>query len=462
MAFLIPDNLRSRRDVPPAAGSLARLLGDALPDSATVWYEPLFDVDGDRPDLVVLIPDTGVLVVDVLQQKAAAVVGVADGHLTVTEEGERTSLADPLSRPCRFARHLASRMRAAGIPPGDELPVSAMGTFPYIDAATAKAKGILSVVDAGRCLFRNDLDRMSGDRTGARNAVAAAMAAPLREVISEEAERLYRAVIHPDTVLTPVQMALPEIEAGIGLDVKALDREQENLAKNLGGGHRVIRGVAGSGKTVILVHRAPPRRRLDGGAGRRRYDAHDLLVHRDGPPGAPSEAEGLAARDRGVLLGRGPVDGPDARPVLGHDRYRGPGVEGGRQFGEVETAPAELEVSPVARYQHAAHVVQPFVLDEVVQRGEGIVLQAAEHGGVADGGGQLVAFDTGPRRVERQRDGLLAEHEAGPRRAGRGSRAPRRTRARTARTWRRSSGDPQAKSIRRMPVRRPERPTRWR
>ena len=256
MAFLIPDNLRSRRDVPPAAGSLARLLGDALADSATVWYEPLFDVDGDRPDLIVLIPDSGVLVIDILQQKVAAVVGVADGHLTVTDGGERTSLADPLSRACRFAAHLASRMRAAGIPPGDELPVEAMGAFPYIDAATARAKGILAVVDSGRCIFRNDIDRMYADRAGARNAVAGAMAAPLRGVISEEAQRLYRAVIHPDTVLTPVQMALPEMEAGIGLDVKALDREQENLAKNLGGGHRVIRGVAGSGKTVILVHRA--------------------------------------------------------------------------------------------------------------------------------------------------------------------------------------------------------------
>jgi hypothetical protein len=38
--------------------------------------------------------------------------------------------------------------------------------------------------------------------------------------------------------------------------VKAMDMAQEVLARNLGEGHRVIHGVAGSGKTLILAYRA--------------------------------------------------------------------------------------------------------------------------------------------------------------------------------------------------------------
>jgi hypothetical protein len=38
--------------------------------------------------------------------------------------------------------------------------------------------------------------------------------------------------------------------------VKVMDREQEKFARNLGEGHRMIHGVAGSGKTLILAHRA--------------------------------------------------------------------------------------------------------------------------------------------------------------------------------------------------------------
>lgn len=38
--------------------------------------------------------------------------------------------------------------------------------------------------------------------------------------------------------------------------VKVMDMEQEKLARNLGEGHRIIHGVAGSGKTLILAYRA--------------------------------------------------------------------------------------------------------------------------------------------------------------------------------------------------------------
>ncbi len=39
-------------------------------------------------------------------------------------------------------------------------------------------------------------------------------------------------------------------------DIKAMDLHQENLAKQLGDKNRLIRGVAGSGKTLILASRA--------------------------------------------------------------------------------------------------------------------------------------------------------------------------------------------------------------
>jgi len=37
--------------------------------------------------------------------------------------------------------------------------------------------------------------------------------------------------------------------------VKVMDKEQERLARNMGDGHRMIHGVAGSGKTMILAYR---------------------------------------------------------------------------------------------------------------------------------------------------------------------------------------------------------------
>ncbi|GHT92332.1 DNA helicase [Betaproteobacteria bacterium] len=52
---------------------------------------------------------------------------------------------------------------------------------------------------------------------------------------------------HPQTD-EPIENALPDI-------IQIMDLEQEKIARSLGVGHRVIHGVAGSGKTMILGYR---------------------------------------------------------------------------------------------------------------------------------------------------------------------------------------------------------------
>src|SRR4051794_22685276 len=39
-------------------------------------------------------------------------------------------------------------------------------------------------------------------------------------------------------------------------NIKTMDLHQENMAKQIGDKHRLIRGVAGSGKTLVLASRA--------------------------------------------------------------------------------------------------------------------------------------------------------------------------------------------------------------
>lgn len=54
-------------------------------------------------------------------------------------------------------------------------------------------------------------------------------------------------------------MLHPEIRVGWGATdeeiVRVMDLEQERLARTLGDGHRLLRGVAGSGKTIVLICR---------------------------------------------------------------------------------------------------------------------------------------------------------------------------------------------------------------
>jgi hypothetical protein len=64
---------------------------------------------------------------------------------------------------------------------------------------------------------------------------------------------LFAAAEAPDTQ-SPADVATPLAEVVPDL-VRVMDREQEKFARNLGSGHRMIHGVAGSGKTLILAYR---------------------------------------------------------------------------------------------------------------------------------------------------------------------------------------------------------------
>lgn len=66
-----------------------------------------------------------------------------------------------------------------------------------------------------------------------------------------------RAAIWPELIVTPVRTyQITDNDKSQTDDLKLLDLEQENFAKSLGDGHYLIRGVAGSGKTLVLTYRA--------------------------------------------------------------------------------------------------------------------------------------------------------------------------------------------------------------
>jgi len=256
MAFLIPENLSSRRDVPTAASRLAKALREALDDDATVWFEPLFGAGQDRPDLVALVPDTGILVLEILGAKSGALRGARDGGLVIADRNDvERVVPTPLARAEGFAMDLAGRLRSAlTLAPSDCLPVTAGGVLAYVSRSEAEAAGYGRVLDLDRCLFRDDLDIALDDAGAFRRLVARLLSTELRDPIGEEAEKIHRAIIHPETVIGAPTLPFPTATPIEELQV--LDRQQEALARGLGEGHRVIRGVAGSGKTLVLTFRA--------------------------------------------------------------------------------------------------------------------------------------------------------------------------------------------------------------
>ncbi len=255
MAFLIPENLRQRGDVPPGVNRGARVLHEALDDDATVWYEPLFDAGATRPDLVVLVPDMGVMILEVVEEKAGAIRGARNGRVLLRKGGIEREVDDPLTRADVFASSLRARLEAEMRLSADQrLPVAVAGLFPYLARSEAGRSSLHLVVDLDRCLFRDDLEAGLTDLAGFQRMFLRLLGGALRDPLTPEAEQHHRALIHPDTVIGSPQLPFASISPEG--ELKVLDRAQEALAKGLGQGHRVIRGVAGSGKTLVLTYRA--------------------------------------------------------------------------------------------------------------------------------------------------------------------------------------------------------------
>lgn len=255
MALLIPENLRTRADVPAGVNRTARVLQDTLDDAATVWYEPLFDVGGERPDLVALVPDVGILVLEVLEKKSGAIVGTRDGKVVVAGASGERLVDAPLTRAETFADGLAAALaRESRLKPQERLGVTAVGVLPFLSRHDGERRGLAQAMSLDLCLFRDDLEAALRDGESLRRRLLRTMSCSLRDPLAAGAEKLHRAVIHPDTVIGSPRLPFPS--ATPDEELKVLDRRQEALAKSLGEGHRVVRGVAGSGKTLILAYRA--------------------------------------------------------------------------------------------------------------------------------------------------------------------------------------------------------------
>lgn len=265
MAYVVPENLGSNKDVPIALRRVVRALQTGLDEDCTVWFEPPFDVGGKRPDLVVLVPTVGIVIIEVFVHQGSAILGAIRDELHVEIDGEEQEVASPLERADLFA--LRVRQACSSRPEIGPVPVRAVAAFPGLDRNGAEERRIDAVVELDRCLFKPDLDRAieNGNGDGLLRAFSRDTSGQTLdgELTPAQVARI-RGLIHPECVIEagPGQGAL-FTDADLGHDVvRVMDLKQEAIAKGLGGGHRVLRGVAGSGKTLVLVARAKMLARL--------------------------------------------------------------------------------------------------------------------------------------------------------------------------------------------------------
>ncbi|MDM7995626.1 MAG: 3'-5' exonuclease [Acidobacteriota bacterium] len=266
MAEMIPDRL-------PAGCSIGekRLFDilQMLPEDCIVYYEPV--VSNRYPDFVVILPDQGLLVIEVKGWLPYQILGADSDNVTIKEGDETHVCTHPVRQARQYMYALMDKCRRHG-------------EYSCLVHQEGAKKGKF-IFPFGHCaiLTRMTSEQLRSHPLGDLGAIFDGGQIQTSETIKKWAEltaidlkkvfgnlfnpkwhftplnkkqiNVLREVLHPEIRISPPPADLIH-EHDKSDEIKVIDLEQEKAARSIGDGHRIIHGVAGSGKTVLLIARA--------------------------------------------------------------------------------------------------------------------------------------------------------------------------------------------------------------
>lgn len=253
-------------DVTPGERRLGQRLRSHLEDDYIVWFNVPVGRTRRYPDFVILHPRHGLLVLEVKDWRAQSIRSVDKLRWELDFNGAITTKANPLEQARQYMMELVNDLQRD----------------PHLCEQGSKYKGNLCFPYGWGVVLpnitRKQWDEMLTEEE--QNLVLPSHRVICQDEMTEATdplafqERLWgmfeyrfkgpmtlpqmdrvRWHIFPEVrIQAPVQGDLFVNETTPDI-VQVLDLQQEQLARNLGAGHRVIHGVAGSGKTLILGYR---------------------------------------------------------------------------------------------------------------------------------------------------------------------------------------------------------------
>jgi len=272
MATLIPALGSCTGRMTSGERRLAERLEHKLEDDYLLWYDVPIGPKQTHPDFVLLHPRRGALILETKDWRLDTIRKATREYFEIIPDGHVKAVMNPLAQ----ARHCAIQV------------VNALERDPQLLQAEGRHQGKLAFPWGHGVVFTR-ITRKQFDAAGLGEAIE-----PHRVICQDEMfedvdaeafqERLWAMFPHSfggalslpqlDRVrwnLFPeVRVAVQSALFGDAIDARAegenaaelpsimrvMDLQQEQLARSLGDGHRVIHGVAGSGKTMILGYRA--------------------------------------------------------------------------------------------------------------------------------------------------------------------------------------------------------------
>ncbi len=244
---------------------LAERLEQKLDDDYLMWYDVPVGPKQSHPDFTILHPRRGLLILETKDWRLDTVQRATRQYWEIAPDGQHKVVINPLAQ----ARHCA--IQVVNALERDKQLVQPQGThagklaFPWgygvvLTRITRKqfdAAELGEAIEPHLVICSDEmLENVDSEAFQQRlwsmfpHAFGGAMSLPQLDRV--------RWTMFPDVRVHPQGSLFAEEAADAEPPdvMQVMDLQQEQLARSLGDGHRVIHGVAGSGKTMILAYRA--------------------------------------------------------------------------------------------------------------------------------------------------------------------------------------------------------------
>ena len=230
-----------------------------------LWYDVAVGPKHQHPDFVVMHPSRGILILEVKDFRLSTLMGADKQTWAIHGDAGPKTIANPLEQARQYAHQVVKALerdpqlvQPEGRHQGKlAFPWSYGVVLPNITRAQFDKAELGRSVEGHRVLCQDEmLESVAPEDLQSR--LWGMFPFMMRGAMSLPQMDRVRWIMFPEV---RVQITGPLFDdtddaADLPSIMRVMDLQQEQLARSLGDGHRVIHGVAGSGKTMLLGYRA--------------------------------------------------------------------------------------------------------------------------------------------------------------------------------------------------------------
>lgn len=245
----------------------------SLSDDCLVYYEPV--INDKYPDFIVIVPDLGVIVIEVKGWFPKHIVDADSNDIYILWNYGKSREKHPVRQARDYMCNLMNECRKH--PATNKLLhhsglyenkfIFPLGYFAILSNITKqqlvnhKCGDLTNIFRPERNATRDLFLEWELEKTDQRKLrrILRPYFKPFWKItpLNKYQINVLRAVIHPETWINSQEEQMANATCNKQYaEIKVLDLRQEESARKIGRGHRILYGIAGSGKTVILIARA--------------------------------------------------------------------------------------------------------------------------------------------------------------------------------------------------------------